>query len=108
MTDKTKLQHFFAIIKPTRPDFLINPQKEDEKIMSDHFLYLQALLQKGQLFLAGPTLIKTDPFGLLIFETKTLEDARRLLEKDPSIKTGTQQIHDLRPMRVSLYKYQEN
>lgn len=36
MTDKS---HYFAVIRPTRPDFLTNPSEEDNKLMSEHFQY---------------------------------------------------------------------
>jgi uncharacterized protein YciI len=98
----TEQKNFYAIIKPYRKDFLINPKDEEEKIMQDHFYYLQDLLNKGKLFLAGPTLISEDPFGLIILETKTEEAARKLLENDPSVKAGIQKISDFRPIRLSL------
>jgi uncharacterized protein YciI len=108
MSKKSSINHFYAIIKPYREDFLINIQEEESKIMSDHFLYLQELLNCGKLFLAGPTLIKSEPFGVIILETASIEEARILLENDPSVKKGIQKINDLRPMRVSLYKNMEN
>ncbi|MHA2392810.1 MAG: YciI family protein [Promethearchaeota archaeon] len=95
-------QHFYGIIKPYRKDFLTNPESAEEKIMSDHFIYLKSLLKQKKLFLAGPTLIKEDPFGVIILETETEDEARDLLEKDPSIKAGIQKIADLRPIRLSL------
>ena len=104
MVDNSEIKHFFSIIKPYRQDFLIHPKEEDGKIMAQHFAYLQTLLATGKLFLAGPTLIEKDPFGVLIFETNSISEAKELLENDPSIKAGIQLIHDLRPMRVSLYK----
>jgi uncharacterized protein YciI len=70
--------------------------------MSDHFKYLKTLLKKKKLFLAGPTLIPQDPFGVLIFETDSENEARVLLENDPSVKAGIQNIVDLRPIRLSL------
>jgi uncharacterized protein YciI len=98
----TKRQYFYAIIKPYRQDFIINPKEEEEQIMSDHFFYLKSLLKQKKLYLAGPTLISEDPFGLIILEGKTEEEARNLLDKDPSVKAGIQQITDFRPIRLSL------
>lgn len=95
-------QHFYAVIKPYRQDFITNPREEEEKIMQNHFYYLQELLNQKKLFLAGPTLIVDDPFGLIILETETEEEARQLLENDPSVKTGIQMIVDFRPIRLSL------
>ncbi|MFX1568980.1 MAG: YciI family protein [Promethearchaeota archaeon] len=95
-------QYFYAIIKPFRQDFIINPKKEEEQIMSDHFLYLKSLLKQKKLYLAGPTLIKEDPFGVIILQVETMEEAKELLENDPSVKSSIQQIADLRPIRLSL------
>ncbi len=70
--------------------------------MSDHFLYLKALLEQKRLYLAGPTLISEDPFGLIILEAETELEARNLLENDLSVKAGIQQIAEFRPIRLSL------
>ena len=98
----TKNNHYYAIIKPYRQDFLTNPKENENKTMEDHFFYLKSLLDQKKLYLAGPTLITEDPFGLIILEAKTMEEAKELLENDPSIKSGIQQIADLRPIRLSL------
>jgi uncharacterized protein YciI len=97
----TEMNHYYAVIKPYRQDFIINPKKEEEKIMSDHFEYLKSLLKQKKLFLAGPT-IQEDPFGVLIFETESEKEAKLLLEEDPSVKAGIQKIADFRPIRLSL------
>lgn len=97
-----KNQHFYAIIKPYRQDFITNPKKEEEEIMTDHFNYLKSLLKKKKLFLAGPTLIPEDPIGIIILEAETEHEAKTLLENDPSVKAGIQKIADLRPIRLSL------
>jgi len=100
----TQKQHFFSIIRPYRQDFIVNPKENEKKVMSDHFYYLKSLLKQNKLYLAGPTLISEDPFGIIIFETETEEEARELLENDPSIKAGIQKIVDIRPIRLSLTK----
>jgi uncharacterized protein YciI len=99
-----KKNHFYAVIKPYRQDFLTNPKEDEAKIMIDHFNYLKSLLKQKKLFLAGPTLILEDPFGLIIFETETKEEVKKLLENDPSVRAGIQKIADLRPIRISLKK----
>ncbi len=96
--------HYYAVIKPYRQDFLINPKENEDKIMSDHFKYLKSLLKQKKLFFAGPTLIQEDPSGIIIFETESENEAIKLLENDPSIKAGIQKIADLRPIRISLQK----
>jgi len=98
----TKINHYYAIIKPYRQDFITNPKEKEDKIMEEHFSYLKSLLKKKKLFFAGPTLIPEDPFGIIILETETEEEAKNLLENDPSVKAGIQKIKDLRPIRLSL------
>jgi uncharacterized protein YciI len=96
--------HFYAVIRPYRSDFIMAPKIKEEEVMARHFTYLKSLLENGKLFLAGPTLIESDPFGIIIFETDTEEEARELLMQDPSIKSGVQKVADFRPIRLSLTK----
>ena len=98
----SKKNSFYAIIKPYRQDFITNPKEEEDKIMGDHFRYLKKLLEQNKLFFAGPTLIPEEPFGVIILQTGTEEEAKKLLENDPSVKAGIQKIADLRPIRLSL------
>jgi len=98
----TKSNHYYVIIKPHRQDFITNPKENEDKIMEDHFYYLKSLLKQKKLYLAGPTLISEDPFGLIILEAESEEEARELLENDPSVKAGIQEIVDFRPIRLSL------
>jgi len=97
-------KHFFGIIKPTRDDFIVNPTKEDNKIMGEHFHYLKDLLTKGKLVLAGPILNEKKPMGILIFECGTLKEAEALLKNDPSVKAGIQIVKTLEPFKLSLYQ----
>ena len=97
-------KHFYTIIKPYRKDFILNPMENENAIMENHFSYLKNLLDNNKLYLAGPTLIESDPFGVIIFETETEEEARELLMQDPSIKSGIQKVVDFRPVRLSLTK----
>ncbi|HEA70789.1 hypothetical protein LCGC14_0602930 [marine sediment metagenome] len=97
-----KKLYFFCIIKPYRQDFITNPNIEENKIMSDHFNYLKGLLKQKKLYLAGPTLIPEDPTGIIILEAETEEEATKLLNEDPSIKSGMQKIVEFRPIRLSL------
>ncbi|MHA2007929.1 MAG: YciI family protein [Promethearchaeota archaeon] len=97
-----KKHYFFAMIKPYRQDFITNPKEEEEEIMVNHFNYLKSLLKNKKLFLAGPTLIPEDPIGIIILEAETVDEAKLLLENDPSVEAGIQKITDLRPIRLSL------
>ncbi len=100
----TEKKHFFGVIKPIRDDFIINPTEKDNKIMGEHFQYLKDLLEKGKLVLAGPVLSEKKPMGILIFECDSLEEAKELLMKDPSVKSGIQIVKKLEPFKLSLYQ----
>lgn len=100
----TENNHNYVILKPYRQDFLTNPKENEDKIMEDHFYYLKSLLKQKKLFLAGPTLITEDPFGVIILEVNTEEEAKKLIENDPSVKAGIQKVVDFRPIRLSLTK----
>lgn len=100
----TENNHYYVIIKPYRQDFLTNPKENEDKIMEDHFYYLKSLLKQKKLFLAGPTLITEDPFGVIILEVNTEKEAKKLIENDPSVKAGIQKVVDFRPIRLSLTK----
>lgn len=98
------MPHFIAQIKPYRTDFLTNPKFEEQEIMKDHFAYLKTLLAEKKLFIAGPTLVKEDPWGFIIFQVDTIESAKNILENDPSVKSGIQEIQYIREIRISLYQ----
>ena len=98
------VKHFLGVIKPTREDFMTHTTEEDNKIMGEHFQYLKSLLEKGKLVLAGPVLNEKKPMGLLILECENVDEARDLMEKDPSVKAGIQKIKMLEPFKMSLYK----
>ena len=72
---------------------------EEERIMAEHFEYLQDLVRKKKVFLAGPCF---DPvFGLIILRTSSEREAVELIDNEPSVR---QKVHtyELHPMRVSL------
>ena len=96
--------YYFITTHPYRSDFILNPREDENRIMEEHFSYLQDLLNEGKLYLAGPTLKENDPFGIYILNTETEEEAKLLIESDPSVKAGIQRITILRPLRISLHK----
>ncbi|MHA1367196.1 MAG: YciI family protein [Candidatus Heimdallarchaeota archaeon] len=98
-----EIEHYIAIIKPVREDFLINSTDEDERIMGEHFEYLKKLLATGELVLAGPALNENKPFGLVILKCNSIEKAKEIMTNDPSVKSGIQNLKTLEPFRLSLY-----
>jgi uncharacterized protein YciI len=68
---------------------------ESSPLRKEHIAYVQSLLASGKVIIAGP--IKDDPqlAGVLIFNTKSAEEARNLVNGDPVVKAGhfTPELH---------------
>ena len=95
-------RQFLYRIQPTRLAMLIEATPEESALVGQHFDYLQALLRRGVLILAGRTL-NTDGsgFGIVIFNAESEEAARALVDDDPAVKGGVFSA-ELFPYRVAL------
>lgn len=99
------LSQFLYRIQPSRPEMLSSgPTPEEERIIGEHFQYLQDLTRRGTVVLAGRTL-NTDPtsFGIVIFEAVDETEARQIMEGDPAVREGVMHA-TLFPYRVALMR----
>lgn len=98
-----KLQ-FVYIYKPFKENFNETATEEENKIISEHFLYLQNLLEKNILIFAGPEI--NAKFGIAVLETNTEEEAERIMKNNPAVvnKVFTAELY---PFRVSLIRKQD-
>lgn len=94
---------WLCIIRPPRPTFMQDSTPEENEVMCAHFEYLKGLLEDGRLILAGPSL--EPPFGIIVFEAEAEDEARRLIEADPSVAAGLQ-TPELHPFLASLVREQ--
>jgi uncharacterized protein len=94
---------FISILKPTRIGMLTSgPTELEEKTVSAHFDYLEELVEKGVVLLAGRTLTKDEKtFGIVIFLAKDMDDAIRFTENDPVIINQVMQA-EVFPFRIAL------
>jgi uncharacterized protein len=93
------MSEWLCIIRPPRPTFMDDASAEEERVMEEHFAYLQRLLRDGKLLLAGPSL---DPaFGVIVLVAETEDEAWELVRADPSVQAGVQ-TPELYPFRASL------
>ena len=70
----------------------------DERI-SEHFEYLKGLLEEGILTMAGR--FSEVLIGLVMFETTSHDEAFRIMENDPAVKSGV--FHaELYPWTIAL------
>ena len=79
-------EYFFVMLKkgPVR-----NQDKETtDKLQEGHMANINQMAKDGKLAIAGPFGDEGDWRGIFIFKTKTMDEARMLVEQDPMIKAG--------------------
>jgi uncharacterized protein YciI len=94
---------FLIRTQPVRATFVQDATKEEEKIMSEHFVYLKKLAADGKVVLAGPSINGEKTFGLIVVEVDDEAEARKIMEGDPSLKAGIQKGEVL-PFRISILR----
>lgn len=70
------------------PKYSAEASPERAKIQEGHMAHLTAMWKTGKLVLAGPLVDDGDWRGVLIYRTKTLEEAQQLANDDPAVKAG--------------------
>ncbi|UCE10459.1 MAG: hypothetical protein JSW61_00610 [Candidatus Thorarchaeota archaeon] len=98
MTATSEDKKSFVIVLRPAPKY---GEPGTEKIIENHFSYLEKLLGEGILMMAGR--FSEVLFGLTIIETDSIESARSIMENDPAIKSGIF-FGQLYPWRVALRK----
>ncbi len=93
-----QLQYLIHLIG-TRPGWPDNMSPAEEKIMEEHFLYLKEFVARKKVILAGPCFDLR--IGIIILQTETEQEAKAIMENEPSIKQGLMK-YEMHPMRVSL------
>jgi uncharacterized protein len=79
---------------------------EVEKIQKSHMENINKLAQTGKLNIAGPFLDDGDLRGIFVFDVPTLEEAKKLSETDPAIKSGrlSYEIHPFMTQQGACFK----
>ena len=75
---------------------------KDYRIVERHFVRLKKLTKEGTVILAGRTL-DADPKGIVILEAGSEEEARSLMEADPTVAEGIMTA-ELFPYSVALLR----
>ena len=66
----------------------VDDAKKRSELMAGHFGMINRLAAEGKLIVAGPFSDGGDFRGIYLFDVKTVEEAQKLTETDPSIKEG--------------------
>jgi uncharacterized protein YciI len=61
---------------------------EAARLQAAHMANIQRMAEEGTLVLAGPFMDDGDLRGIYVFNVPTVEDARKLTETDPAVKSG--------------------
>lgn len=94
---------FLYMIKPVREDMLATgPTPAEDRVIDEHFAYLNDLADKGVVVLAGRTMTTDErSFGVVIFRANTLDQARAIMDRDPAVDKGVMRA-ELFPYRIAL------
>lgn len=98
------MQQYLYRIQPARADMLSSgPTPEEQRVVEEHFSYLQDLLNKGVVLTAGRTLTEDEhTFGIVLLEAESLACARLIMDNDPAVKEGVM-LAELFPYRTALW-----
>jgi uncharacterized protein len=106
--DDYGMKWYVLVILRTGTGNVQNPE-ERQKLFAGHFENMRNLSEQGKLVLAGPFGQNSNAFrGLFILNTQSEEEARELLQSDPTIREGIFSA-ELYPWygSAALFKYLE-
>ena len=92
--DEAQLKEYFFVMLKRGP----NRSKDTvmaQNLQKGHMANINKMAADGHLAIAGPFGDDGDWRGIFIFKTKTIDEAKKLVEQDPMIKAGwlTYEIH---------------
>jgi len=85
--DDMGMRQYVMCFLKTGPLRVNDPAKRTE-LMKGHFGMINRLAGEGKLILAGPFMEGGEFRGIYLFDVKTVDEAKKLTETDPSIKEG--------------------
>ncbi len=101
----TRMPQYLYVLRPTRLEMLTDGgTPQEQKIVSDHFAYLQRLTEEGVAILMGRTLNNDErTIGLVIFNAVDDASAHKVMESDPAVANSVMTA-ELYPYRVALIR----
>ena len=91
---------FFSRLVPNRPNFAMSMTADEQATMRAHGEFLQSQLAAGTLVVAGPVMDPAGVFGMAVFEAESVDELRRLLDRDPAKAIGRYEITPMGPSIV--------
>lgn len=85
--DDLGMRQYVMCFLKTGPLKVDDAAKRNE-LMKGHFGMINRLAGEGKLIIAGPFMEGGEFRGIYLFDVKTIDEAQKLTETDPSIKEG--------------------
>ncbi len=92
-------RHYLVRLLGTREGWPADMTEREQQVMGEHFAYLKDLTQKKKVLTAGP--VMQPVFGLVILQTASEDEARAIMDREPSVVAGVH-TYEMAPMTVSL------
>jgi uncharacterized protein YciI len=98
-----RIHEYLYTLHPVRIAMVSDgPTPAEERVVGEHFSYLEALARSGAVILAGRTLTSDrSTFGIVILRAGTDAEALRIMSHDPAVAAGVMRA-ELFPFRVAL------
>ena len=96
--DQRGMKTYLLVILKTGPkDKEISDKKQRDELFKGHFSNMSEMAKAGKLKLAGPFATKNELGyrGIFLLDVKDEEEAKALLQNDPTIKTGVFEVEFL-------------
>jgi uncharacterized protein YciI len=99
------MEQWVYVLKVTRLEMLTEGSTpEEDRIVSQHFAYLQDLTEGGVVILMGRTQNNDETtFGIVLFESEDETTARSIMQNDPAVRNGVMAA-TLYPYRIALMR----
>jgi uncharacterized protein len=81
-------KHFYARLIPPRATFAVDMNDAERSHMQQHVAYIGELFKQGKVLIYGPVMDPAYGFGMAVIEAADEAEARKLLEEDPTVKSG--------------------
>ena len=97
-------KYFLVKLLPPRPTFAFDMNEAEKKLMQNHAAYWQPYIAQGVVVIFGPVLEPANAWGMAVIETDDETLPKRIVEGDPTIKSGLGFSHAIAPMQVGFVR----
>lgn len=95
------MKDYIYLLKAVRPAMATSgPTEREMAVLGEHAAYLARLTREGTLYVGGRTQ-DDDPIGIAIFRASSDEEAKAIMNGDPSVAKGIMTA-TLRPFNVAF------